>query len=509
MAESDPSFGRRSRATPLLVGAAIGVLALAGLTLASCGDYGAADRPGGGFGFGRKAEARYACPRPQGISGVQPGFNDQEREIRHLRRLAFANDFFAQLELGRRYQASRAVDKNIEDPIESAVWYAMALANGDGYAPINRAVRRGFNGWRPLSRYDDCRAWERENAYATLERQLARMSTQERDEVRNRIIYVLSTMDAEGYRTLARLYDDLYGPFGEPADNAQALRASGLLREKDGRRGPRSVTNLFPRNDVDAYLYNYLAVQTGDVSAYVLLKDFERSTPQRANYGAFVEAKAKRWVPPFEFYPPDAPQGGVPHSDQSRARGDAYEYALQRIHELPFQHVSDALLYLGVIQRPTNSGENLAQGEIDTLKAMLGHAQGGRMTNLEKVRAVQYAAVNGSSKAQLVLAVMYAEGVGVPADYARAFHWFEEADKQGSPEAKFAMSTYFALGIEGVADQDKAKAVVYRIESALAGFKPTISRIQAVLNQVSRGGRPSYRDRRRYGPDRSYDEGRR
>ena len=510
MAESDPTFGRRSSATPWLVGAAIAVLALAGLSLASCGgDFGGPE--GGAFGwFDRKETSRYACPRPQGVSGVQPGFNDQEREIRHLRRLAFQNDFFAQLELGRRYLAVRAVDKNIEDPIESAVWYAMALANGDGYAPINRAVRRGFGGWRPLSRYDDCRAWERHTAYRSLERLLSRMSTPEREEVRNRIIYILSTMDAEGYRTLARLYDDLYGPFGEPADNREAIDASGFLRRSsDGPHGPRAVTTLFPRNDVDAYLYNYLAVQTGDVSAYVLLKDFERSTPRRANYGAFVEAKAKRWVPPFEFYPPDAPDSGVPHSDQSRPRGDAYDYALSRCVELPFKHVSDALLYLGVILRPAHSARDLAQGEIDTLKAMLGHAQGGRMTNLEQVRAVQYAAINGSSRAQLVLAVMYAEGVGVPADYARAFHWFAEADRQGSPEAKFAMSTYFALGVEGVADQDKAKAVVYRIDSALEGFRPTVSRLQSVLNQVSRGGRPSYRDHRRYGVDRSPYEGRR
>jgi TPR repeat protein len=505
MAESEPERGRRSKATPFLVGAAIAALALVGLTLASCGDY-----SGAPSFFRTRAEARYACPRPAGLSGLQPGFNDQEREIRHLRRLAFQNDFFAQLELGKRYQAVRAVDKNIEDPIESAVWNAMALANQDGYAPINRAVRSGIGGWRPLSRYDDCRGWERHNAYETLERQLSRMSTTERDEVRNRIIYVLSTMDAVGYRTLARLYDDLYGPFGEPADNPQAVEAASFRRGVDGIRAPRSVTTLFPRNDVDAYLYNYLAVQTGDISAYVLLKDFERSTPRRANYGAFVEAKAKRWVPPFEFYPPEAPAGGVPHSDQSRPRGDAYDYALSRMSELPFKHVSDAMMYLGVIQRPVASAQNMAQGEIDTVKAMLGYAQGGHMTNLEKVRMVQYAAVSGSARAQLVLAVMYAEGVGVPADYARSFHWFAEADRQGSPEAKFAMSTYFALGVEGVADQDKAKAVVYRMDSALAGFHPTVSRIQAVLAQVSRGGRPTYPDRRRYEGyrDRDHYEGR-
>ena len=117
---------------------------------------------------------------------------------------------------------------------------------------------------------------------------------------------------------------------------------------------------------------------------------------------------------------------------------------------------------------------------------MLGHPIEGRLSYQERVRAIQLAAVNGSSEAQLVLAVMYSEGIGVPPDYARAFFWYEEAARQGSPEAKFALSTFFALGVSGVADQDKAEAVVMRIDSALAGFAPSVARLQAVLSQVSR-----------------------
>jgi len=120
---------------------------------------------------------------------------------------------------------------------------------------------------------------------------------------------------------------------------------------------------------------------------------------------------------------------------------------------------------------------------------MLGHPMESRLSYLERVRAVQLAATNGSSEAQLVLAVMYSEGIGVPADYARAYHWYEEAARQGSPEAKFALSTFFALGVAGVADQDKAEAVVQRIDSALSGFGPSASRLQAVLAQVSRSQR--------------------
>ncbi|WP_396594155.1 tetratricopeptide repeat protein [Brevundimonas sp. R86498] len=466
--------------------AAIATVCASAVAVSGCNQ---ADGPA----FWRRGDtaAANACPRPQSVTGSE--FNAQEAGLRHLRRAAFRGDFFAQLELGSRYAALRATDKNIEDPIESAVWTGMALANDEGYAPINRVDRSGvFGGLRSVSRYDDCRAWERHVAYQRLDSQLSRMTMEEQGQVRDRIIYVLSTQDAEGFRTLARLHDALYGPFGEPQDNQQAREAWGRRagnQPTPQREGYPAAVSLFPRNDVDAYLYNYLAVQTGDVGAYVLLKDFERSSPSRSRYGAFVEAKARQWVPPYEFYPNEAPASGVPFSDESRPRGDAYEYALGRMTELPFIHVGRALRYLGVTETVAEAPNALSARQIQTLEAMLGHNMESRLSALEMVRAIQLAAVNGSSEAQLVLAVMYSEGIGVPPDYARAFHWYAQADKQGSPEAKFAMSTYFALGVAGVADQDKADAVALRIDSALAGFGPSASRLQAVLAQVSRSQR--------------------
>ena len=472
---------------PVAIAAVAGVLALTAFAMVSCGN-----GTGGGNGvqFWQSSDAASnACPRPASLTGSE--FNAQESGLRALRRAAFRGDFFAQLELGGRYAANRSTDKNIEDPIESATWYAMALANDEGYAPINRVDRSSLGDWRPLSRYDDCRAWERHTAYQRLDRQLGQMTREEQEAVRDRVIYVLSTLDADGYRTLARLHDSLYGPFGEPQDNREAREALGYKpgsnRPEPSQRVYSAATNLFQRNDVDAYLYNYLAVQTGDVGAYVLLKDFERSAPSRGQYQSSVETKARQWTPPFEFYPTAAPRSGVPFSDESRPRGDAYEYALGRMAgELPFLHVGRALRYLGVSETVAQRPEELSKRQVETLEAMLGNPMEGRLSNLERVRAIQMAAVNGSSEAQLVLAVMYAEGIGLPADYARAFKWFEEAARQGSPEAKFAMSRYFALGVAGVADQDKAQAVALRIDSALFGFGPSAGRLQAVLAQVSR-----------------------
>lgn len=386
-----------------------------------------------------------ACPRPQAAQGVSGQFNQQQQEIRALRQGGFRGDFFAQLELSRRYEGQRAVDKNLEDPVEAAVWYAMALSNAGGYAPIAAYERRGNRDAKALSRFDDCRAFERRSAYGALDRLLSRMSTEEREKVRNRVIYILSTQGADGYRVLARIHDGFFGPYGEPSDNLQAIQAYGSAKEP----AAPAALDLFRRNDVDAYLYNYLAVQTGDVSAYVMLKDFERSSPQRAAYGGFVETKAKRWIPPYEFYPPESPDSGVPHSDEADQSGEAREAAQTRLNELPFVHIGEALAYLRVIPAPLLDEKLLATNDAQTFQAMIGRPITGRLTAVEKVRAVQYAAVNGSSKAQLVLAVMYSEGVGVPRDYARAYHWYEEAERQGSAEAKYAMSTFFSLGLQG------------------------------------------------------------
>jgi TPR repeat protein len=417
------------------------------------------------------------CPRPD-LTGQAPGFGDQQRQVRHLREAGFGGDFFAQLELGRRYQAKRDTDRNLIDPVESAVWYALALTNPTGYAPVvlrPSALPRVRGSAASL--YEDCRAFERGEASQRLDRLWSQMSSADQQEVRQRVIYVLYSQGAAGFRTLARVTASGAGPYGEPL-NSDPPVLSGLPVS-----GPVPV-DLFARNDVDAYLYSYLAAQSGDIGGYVLLKDFERNAGPE--YGDFAQAKAARWVPPFEFYPADAPASGVPHSDESRLDSDADETALARMDELPFIHVGRALAFLQVIPFPAVFPPQIRPDEIRTFEAMLGRPQAGRLSNLEKVRAIQYAAVNGSAKAQLVLAVMYSEGVGVRADYARAYAWYQRADRQGSGEAKFAIANYFSLGVEGVTDQDKAKAVVYRLDSALAGFQPSADRIQAVLAQVSR-----------------------
>jgi TPR repeat protein len=461
---------------PLLL---IAVVAAVVLLLLAAGAIGFGYAPIGWGGHDRSAVA--ACPRPPMPGDTQPQFNEQQREVRQLRRQAFRGDFFAQLELAHRYEGVRPADKNLQDPVEAATWYSLALANPDGYArTASRSLEGGMFGARAFSLYDDCRHGEREIAYRSLNRLLAAMSTEERDKVRRRATYVLSTSGAEGFRTLGRLHDTAFGPFGEPGDDVQALFA----RRPAG--GWPDAIRLFERNGVDAYMYDYLAMQTGDQGAYVLLQDLQRVAPWQG-FSDIAEQRARRWVPPYEFYPPDAPESGVPHSDESEPMGESDRIALYRIGELPFKHIADALTYLHVLGHPCASERDLTKHDAQAFQAMLGRPTTGWLTPQEKVRAIQFAAVNGSPKAQLVLAVMYAQGVGVNADFARAFHWFEEADRQGSPEAKFAVATYFSEGLAGVADQEKADAVVHQLDAALAGFRPSSNRLRHMLERVSPG----------------------
>ena len=442
---------------------------------------------GGAFSFTygpqmmRARQVAASCPRPPVAAENQQQFNGQQREIRDLRRQAFRGDFFAQVDLAHRYEGKHDSDKNLLDPVEAAVWYAMALANPEGYDRTASATREGTFGPRFESLYDECRHGERQLAYGSLDRLLAQMSTDEQDRVRDRATYVLSTQGSQGFRSLGRLHDVAYGPFGEPPDDLEAL----LTRT----RWPSAV-RLFERNGVDAYMFDFLAMQQGDEGAYILLQDLQHAAPW-PGFTDIAEQRARRWVPPYEFYPPDAPVSGVPHTDESEPYQEADRTALLRVNTLPFEHIANALTYLHVILSPCQESE-LTPHDVQTFQAMLGRPTTGVLTPLEKVRAIQYAAISGSPKAQLVLAVMYAEGVGVVPDYARAFHWFQEADKQGSPEAKFAVATYFSEGLAGVADQQKAEAVVKELDAALAGFKPSVHRLSALLDRVGGGHRGWY-----------------
>jgi TPR repeat protein len=412
----------------------------------------------------------------------------QESEVRELRRRAFAGDFFAQIELAHRYEGQRSTDQNLRDPVESAVWYAAALSNTDGWSGVDRpmATPQAPNFWNSIVFWQSpdpayaqpalsCRDRERQDAYSRLETLAGDLTGPDRERVRDRAIYLLSTQGARGYLTLSRMYDRRYATFGEPWSDPVASSVN--------------VTNtsaIFVRSDADAWLYNYLAAGTGDIGGYVALSQFEAMYPDKADA---LAAAANRWTPPFEFYPPEPPEnkpGAEQYSDESRPGDGADEYALREFTAVPFVHVGRALDFLQVTHGVPVNVSDLDGHGIEAFHELIGEPAKAPFSLLDGVRAIQLAAVRGSVDAQLVLAVMYSEGIGVRADYARSLKWFEDAAHQGSPAAQFAVSTYFALGAEGVADQDKAAAVAARLASAVEGFHPSAERMRDLLAHIYR-----------------------
>lgn len=433
--------------------------------------------------LGRIAE----CPRfsPPYAEAPQAKSNADERRIRALRRLAWQDDFFAQITLADIYRAANSLDQNYQDVQEAAVWLVVALANPEGYQPM---ARNGI---------DNCRDNERYNADAALIDIASHMSAQDIANVRDRVIYILGSQGAPGFLKLARLYDEPgYDVYGEPWPFGMSDR-----RVEIRRRVRRQRLALFTPRPVDAWLYYYLAAQQGDPMAQLSLADFENRT--RGDFRAYATEKAFRWNSPFEFYPPETTaRGAVPLSDEAYC--DPLGPVSLIVGAVPPSVIEDALRDLNYLQGiPVPTRPNIVgrpgvrfvgvdiRGAAARFQAALRDRADGMLTPLQMMRLVQVAAERGSARAQTALAIMYAKGVGVcrGQDYARSYSWFRRAADQGSPSAIYAMSRYFDEGVGGVAPQELLRSTTLAVASARAGFWPTREELASLLAQAKREAR--------------------
>ena len=74
----------------------------------------------------------------------------------------------------------------------------------------------------------------------------------------------------------------------------------------------------------------------------------------------------------------------------------------------------------------------------------------------EAMKLYRLAAEQGNARAQANLGVMYGRGLGVPQDYAEAVKWYRLAAERGKVRAQFKLGVMYADG-QGVA-QDYAEA---------------------------------------------------
>ena len=194
-----------------------------------------------------------------------------------------------------------------------------------GLRPDQPGRARRFGGWRPLSKYDDCRAFER-HAYRRLDRLLGQMSREEQEQVRDRVIYVLSTQDAEGSAPWPGCMTPCTARLASPRTTARRARP-GVAARRRQRSHRRGVPAARP---VPAQRRRRLSVQLsgGADRRRRGLCAAEGFRDVRAGAAASTRALSRprrAWTPPFEFYPNTAPASGVPFSDESRPRGDAYD----------------------------------------------------------------------------------------------------------------------------------------------------------------------------------------
>lgn len=74
----------------------------------------------------------------------------------------------------------------------------------------------------------------------------------------------------------------------------------------------------------------------------------------------------------------------------------------------------------------------------------------------------------GDKKAQLLLGLMYDNGLGIEQNYQRAAHWYRRAAEQGQPRAQFNLGLMYESG-EGI-KRDQAAAVGWVRKSAEQGY---------------------------------------
>jgi len=360
------------------------------------------------------------------------------------------NDFLAQVKLGDIY--SNPADGRFYDPVEAYVWFYLAGRNSDGRAHYGD---------------DDAANVMRTRRFHALGRQsdiLLELSTQDRSDARDRIIYIQACRGAEGFLDLGRA--------------TSTRRRGGDDSDSYGGRGYdyRSMPTVMQANDADALIYFHIADSKGHPLGSVYLHAQEDA--MRGNWPGprIIEKQAKAfhyWSPPLEFYPSGNSPGGVPLSDEC-VPGIELQRALAMAAAIPGDAVRHAFYFLGW----------KGPAAVAQYQASIPDEVTGRLTSGQLVRAIQNAAVNGDAVSQNTLGVMYAKGLGVVTNYVRAEYWFTKAADQRYPAALYHLGVLYKAGPPGI-DQDLHKSNDYMTNSAIAGFRPTMNQLGGLLNAAA------------------------
>ncbi len=428
------------------------------------------------------------------------------------------DDFLSEIKLGDVYGDENGNNK-FYDPVESYVWYYLATISphinediGDRYA--RRIVANDFH-----------------RALSGQEKLMLLLNAQQREEARNRIIYILSCRGANGFVRLGQIHTTSYGnepyqqrrrdggydaPFNEnqyPLDSESTYydmrdwyqsehsfrsNAYGEFDRGDAANARRMMgipsNSVIIPNDGEALMYYHIAANMGHPLAGEYLRTLDPAVRNSRWLGPRIaqEAsdKARYWSPPFEFYPLGDSDSGVPNTDECYINLDRQQ-ALSRVSSMiPAGAAGQALWFLG--WSPTPAGRVVVRpGPVDIraiarFQGSIGQAPDGHLTNGETVLLIQMAAQKGDASSQNALGVMYAKGIGVSVNYVRAAYWFTKAADQRYAAAIYHLGVLYKSGPNGI-KQDLARANNYFTASALAGYRPTMNQLQELLNQADAG----------------------
>lgn len=426
-----------------------------------------------------------------------------EAGLQIWRRIAWQDDdFLSQIHLGDIYGDDRG-DSKLYDPVEAYVWYFLATRSSrlneytdDGYA--RRVIANNYH-----------RALAREQKLLLL------MNAEQRDQARNRIIYILSCRGADGFVRLGQIYTAGTTTFAPPgftsdmpnespstyASMSEMSRAIYGFHDRAEREfdygdaayarnmmGINSPSVIVP-NDGEALTYFHVADNLGHPLAHEYLRGLDRNVRAAGALGTRIAddaaLKAHYWFAPYEFYPPGDNASGVPYTDECYISFDR-QRALDLVDAaLPAHAVQQALWFLGWSTLPVSrwAGPG-APRDIGRYQQTLGHGATGRLTAMEAVRLIQTAALRGDASSQNALGVMYAKGIGVVRNFVRAQYWFQKSADQRYGAALYHLGVLYKKGPEGI-HPDLAKANDYFTASALAGFKPTMNQLGDLIDRAA------------------------
>ncbi|GGH29531.1 hypothetical protein SAMN05444007_104413 [Cribrihabitans marinus] len=102
----------------------------------------------------------------------------------------------------------------------------------------------------------------------------------------------------------------------------------------------------------------------------------------------------------------------------------------------------------------------------------------------EAYDALWPAARSGNADAEELIGVMYAMGLGVPRDDARAFEWYLRSAMKGHPGAQSGVGWYYEVG-RGLPAPDLVRAYMWYTLSAIGGDPDAAISLEEVVKKMS------------------------